>query len=88
MSTGGRTYIFIKISDIIPKQDVGLYRDDGLAILHKSPREAENIKKKLCQLFNKLGLQIVVEANAKVVDFLDVTLDLRKKEFKPYNITR
>ena len=32
-----------------------------------------------------MGLNISVEANKKVVHFLDVTLDLSKNHFKPYS---
>ena len=33
---------------------------------------------------NKNGLQITTEANAKVVNFLDITFDLRTGTYKPY----
>ena len=79
------TYILNEIQNIIPKEDVGLYRDDGLAIIHKPPGEAENIKRKLCEKFKQLGLQITADTNITVVDFLDVTLDLKKKEYKPFS---
>jgi hypothetical protein len=48
----------------------GLYRDDGLGISNKSPREVELIKKDLnvCN-FQKIWLKITIEANKKCVDF-------------------
>ena len=52
----------------------GLYRDDGLGISSKSPREVELIEKDLCAIFRKHGLKITIVANKKCVDFLDVTL--------------
>ena len=78
-------FILHKLKEAIPTLDVGLYRDDGLGVIHNTPREAENIKKKLCKVFKDLGLQITVETNLKVVDYLDITLDLGKKEFRPYS---
>jgi hypothetical protein len=45
----------------------------------------ENTKKAICKIFEKNGLKITIEANKKVVNFLDVTLDLQKELFKPYN---
>ena len=78
------SFLLAEISALVPKEDIGLYRDDGLAIVHKPPRAAENMKKKLCEKFRQFGLQITANANATVVDFLDVTLDIDKKEFKPY----
>ena len=35
--------------------------------------------------FKQLGLQITAETNITVIDFLDVTLDLKKKEYRPYS---
>ena len=43
--------------------NVGLYRDDGLAITDATPRDAENIKKEICRIFNNNGLRITIEAN-------------------------
>ncbi len=62
----------------------GLYRDDGLGISNKSPREVELIKKDLCAIFRKYGLKITIEANKKCVDFLDVTLNLTNGKHMPY----
>ena len=39
----------------------------------------------LCEKFKEFGLQITASANDTIVDFLDVTFDLTKKEFKPYS---
>ena len=64
--------------------EIGLYRDDGLAVLQKTPREVENIKKKMCELFKKHNLKITIEANKKVINYLDITLDLAKNTYKPY----
>lgn len=64
---------------------IGLYRDDGLAIFNKSPKEIEDIKKDICNTFSKHGLRITIEANKKVVNFLDVTLDLNRSSFRPYS---
>ena len=63
---------------------IGLYRDDGLAVINKTPREVENTKKSMCQMFKEHGLKITIEANKKVVNFLDVTLDLNKNTFQPF----
>ena len=35
--------------------NLGLYRDDGLAITNATPRDTENIKKERCRIFNKSG---------------------------------
>ena len=64
--------------------NVGLYRDDGLATCTKTPKQVEAIKKEMCKIFKRNSLQITIEANKKVVDFLDITLDLRTEIYKPY----
>ena len=64
--------------------NVRLYRDDALAITNKRPREVENMKKEMCRIFKDNGLNITIDANKKVVDFLDITLDLRTGNYKPY----
>ena len=63
---------------------VGLYRDDGLGAATQRPQQVESIKKKICQVFRDNGLKISIEANKKIVNFLDVTLDLNHDCFKPY----
>jgi hypothetical protein len=62
----------------------GLYRDDGLGVIKATAREIENIKKDLCSIFNKYGLKITIEANKKIVNFLDVTLNLSTGKYQPY----
>ena len=64
--------------------DIGLYRDDGLAAFNKPPREIEAIKKHICKVFGDHNLKLTIEANKKCVNFLDVTLDLRSTSYKPY----
>jgi hypothetical protein len=63
---------------------VGLYRDDGLAVSSATCRQIEIMKKKICKLFDNNGLKVTIEANAKEVNFLDVTLNLSDGIFKPY----
>ena len=41
--------------------------------------------KEMCKISKQISLQITIEANKKVVDFLDITLDLRTSNYKPYN---
>ena len=62
----------------------GLYRDDGLGITNGTPRKVESIKKDLCDIFSRYGLKITIEANKKVVNFLDVTLNLSNGKHSPF----
>ncbi|KAK3745373.1 hypothetical protein QZH41_001401 [Actinostola sp. cb2023] len=63
---------------------IGLYRDDGLAVFHDPPRLIECAKRKICTLFASNGLKITIEANKKVINYLDVTLDLNSGKHHPY----
>ena len=63
----------------------GLYRDDGLGIVKESTREIERIKKDLCSIFNTYGLKITIEANKKIANFFDVTLNLSTGKYQPYS---
>ena len=75
-------YILSQLIEVIP--NVGLYRDDGLAVSCASNRQIEIMKKKICKVFQNNGLAVTIEANSKIVNFLDVTFDLNTGIFKPY----
>ena len=66
------------------KEEVGLYRDDGIAVCKATPREIEKIKQEVSNVFKSHGLKITIEANKKIVNFLDVTFDLTSGSYKPY----
>ena len=78
------SYLLSKLSPLLGNA-VGLYRDDGLAALNKTPREIENIKKQICTTLNDHNLRLTIEANKKRVDYLDITLDLITASYKPFN---
>ena len=71
----------------LPKElehNMGLYRDDGLAITNSTPRGTKPIKQSICHIFKKNDLRITIEANKHIINFLDVTFNLRKKTYQPY----
>ena len=77
-------YILSILSRKYQKSDIGLYRDNGLAIFKSmSGPKMERIKKDIIATFKKLNL-IVIESNMKIVNFLDVTLRLSDESFSPY----
>ena len=50
-----------------------------------SKRELEHVlKPKLTKIFNELDLKITIECNQKIVDFFNVTLDLRNGKYFVY----
>ena len=78
-----------KISEICNEGDIGLYRDDGLAIFrNKSGTELEKIIKKLQRLLKEYDLEITAESNQKLVIYPDVTLNLKDGTFTPYPVTK
>ena len=77
-------FLLAQINEI-QRINVGIYRDDGLLVTPVPPRQAENIKKKICGIFSKHELAITADMKGSTVDFLDVTFDLKNGSFKPYN---
>ena len=67
------------------KNHVGLYRDDGLDAFQLTPRQIERIKKDICNVFSDNGLKITIEVNKKIINFLDVTLNLNNGSYEPYS---
>ena len=56
-----------------------------LGVMNASARVIENVKKDLCAIFNQFGLKITIEANMKIINFLDVTLNLSTGKYQPYS---
>ena len=46
--------------------------------------QIEQTKQEICKVFKVNNLSITMEANKKIVNFLDVTLDLTNRSFKPF----
>ena len=79
--------IFIqnKLSESYNINNFGLYRDDGLAVFENiSGPGSERIKKHLQSTFRQYGLEIIIECNKTIVDFLDITMNLSNGTYKPY----
>ena len=73
------------LSKHINKNHTGLYRDDGLTILkNNSGPEAEKLKKKFQKLFKEKDLDIIVQCNLKITDYLDIILNLNDGSYRPY----
>ena len=80
------TFLLEKISEICNEGDIGLYRDDGLAIFrNKSGTQLEKIKTKLKRLFKEYDVEITAESNQKIVNYLGKTLNLKDGTFRPYH---
>jgi hypothetical protein len=69
----------------IGNENVGLYRDDGLAALHnQSGPQADRMRKDMVKIFKDNGLSITIDIGLRITDFLDVTFDLSTGRFYPY----
>ena len=78
-------YLLDLLTKEFGKQNIGLYRDDGLSCFENiSGPDSEKIKKKIFKIFKSNGLSITVEYNLIVKEFLDVTFDLKSATYYPY----
>ena len=78
-------YLLKKIKNIIPPSHVGLYRDDGLAVItDANGPKIDKIKKKLHRCFKDENLKIVVNVNMVKVDFLDIHLNIETGITRPF----
>ena len=63
----------------INNHNIGLYRDDGLgAFRNMGPRTADKLRKRFSKLFETFGLKITIQTNLKIVNYLDITLNLTR----------
>ena len=77
-------FLLSKLERFIPKDQIGLYRDDGLAVVELPGPEVERLKKKVVKLFSEHNLSITTEVNIKVTDFLDVAFNLQTGLHRPF----
>ena len=67
------------------KNNVGLYRDDGLVLLRNARGpQPKRTKKDITREFKKQGLNIYISTNQKISNFPDVTLNLTDGTHYPY----
>ena len=66
-------------------RNISLYRDDGLSIFKNcSGSQMEKIKKYLEKVFKSNGLDVIIECNMNVVNYLDVTFNLNDGTYRLY----
>ena len=69
-------FILQLLSSVIPKDSVGLYRDDGLSALKLTGPQADKLRKTITKTFKDCDLRVTVETRLTCTDFLDVSMDL------------
>ena len=68
-------FLLYQLSKNYNKKDIGLYRDDGLAIFKNvGGSKAEKFLKDIQKLFKDNQLNLTIQCNLKIVNYLDVTL--------------
>ena len=77
-------YQISQVEKIVPKENLGAFRDDYLVVTGKNRRENERIKKALIKIFKRYGLDIEISLNLTKVNYLDVNLNLENGRYKPY----
>ena len=70
----------------MPKGNIGLYRDDDLAAFRKmgAKSQLDKARKDFSKMFNDLELKITAQSNLKIVNNLDITLNLAAGKFYPF----
>ena len=78
-------FLFSTLRDKFKSNDIGLYRDDGLALFKRtSGPQTERKRKEIIKHFKNHGLAITIHSNLHIVNFLDVTLNLTDGSYFPY----
>ena len=77
-------YILLQLSNLLPREDIGLYRDDGQILLRNTNGQLmDRIRKNLIKLFKLIGFKIEIRTNLKTVKSLDVTFNLANSTYRP-----
>ena len=78
-------FILKSLADKTDKQDIGLYRDDGLMVLRNAnDQKTDRTRKYIIKVMKVLGIQTEIETKLTEVNFLDVTFNLNSGLCKPY----
>ena len=78
-------FILCGLGNTYGKECIVLYRDDGLVVFKNiSGPQAERIRKDITSHFKNNGLNITIQTNLKIVNYLDVTFNLNNGTYCPY----
>ena len=78
-------FLLNNLSEKYGKNNVGLYRDDGLVLLRNaSVPQSQRTRKDITREFKKQELNISISTNLKICYFFDVTLNLTDGTHYPY----
>ena len=78
-------YLLCKLAPLIATKKVGLYRDEGLAVIHQANGpKMDKIRKDIIALVKSELLSITINTNLIETDFLDVSFNLEMEKCSPY----
>ena len=78
-------YILDTFSRIVDPIQLDLYHDDKILYIPNSfGPKCSSIQKRIIRVFRFLGFKIEISSNIKVANFLDVTLNLSDKSYRPF----
>ena len=75
-------FLLNQLEDIITNGSVGVYKDDGLAVVYKY--FGPQMDSPQIDFFKQHDFQITIEINLKITDFLHIYLDLENDKWSPY----
>ena len=78
--------VFVKYTEkYILWKNIGLHRDDGLSCFdNKSKPKLERIRKKIYKTLKDNCLNITIETNMDITDYLDITFNWKTGIYYPY----
>ena len=80
-----RIFMLSLIGNKYNPNNIGLYRDDGLAVFKNTwDPQSEKIKKTFQKIFKNKGLDTIINCNIKIFNYLGVTLNLNDGSYHPY----
>ena len=83
------SYQLKKVPNIVNKKFIGLYRDDGLAILRNfSGPQIEWKRKDTIKMFKTVGLNTAIQAGLHNLKFLDVQFNLNNDTYRNIGIEK
>ena len=78
-------HLLNKIKFLLGSNNVGWYRDDRLAIVHKAnDSKVDRLRKDIINLFKDKRLSITIDTNLIEADFLDASFNLNTGKYFPF----
>ena len=77
-------FLLHSIGEKFNKDNIALYRNDGLACFKNNGHQNDKIRKELIKIFQTNGLILQIKCNLKNIDYLDITFDLNTGSYRPY----